>query len=310
LQVNQQASSPIANTFTLHRMNAAWTEGTSNSDGQSPGPGFGIEATVNDATWNLRQVTAIGAPPTGNAWTNPGADGDYNDAISGSAFIGSIGSFVFSGAGLGADVQSWISSPSSNFGWILRGDESYDPFVSSNKAAKRFSSRQNTSTSQRPKLAIDWGTAPAATQRETWLSTYFPTQPVGFFLADEGDFDGDGISNQIEYAYAFNPTTKQSASDGLVATSSSNGSGTDHNITFRRDPRATDLTYELQASTDLMLWTTIVISTAGGTPTGSGYVSEATVVGESPIKLVSAKQVLTSPNDKQSFVRLKVTRTP
>jgi hypothetical protein len=37
-----------------------------------------------------------------------------------------------------ADVQLWVNSPESNFGWILLGPQ--DPFV---KSAKRFSSRES-----------------------------------------------------------------------------------------------------------------------------------------------------------------------
>ncbi len=310
LQMTKQAQTgAISNTFTLHKMNAQWLEGTSNSDGQSPGPGFGIQATVNDATWNFRKITSVGPPLAGTAWTSPGADGDYVDAISGSVFITTTGAWQFTGAGLAADVQSWVTTPSTNFGWILRGDESYDDTNALNKAAKQFASRQYGTSSQRPKLAIDWGTPPAATRRETWLSTYFPTQPIGFYLGDDDDAEGDGIDNLIEYAYAFSPLAKN-ASDGLTASSTSNGSGTDHNFTFRRDPRATDLTYELQVSTDMVGWTTIVTSTAGATPTGAGFVSEADAVGEAPVKVVTARQVLAAGADTRDFVRLKITRAP
>ena len=38
-----------------------------------------------------------------------------------------------------ADVQRWLDDPSSNFGWLLLGNES------TNRTAKRFDGRQNVS---------------------------------------------------------------------------------------------------------------------------------------------------------------------
>ena len=311
LYVNKVPPATITNTFSLKKMNLQWLEGASNSDAQSPGPGFGIEAAINDATWNFNKVTSVGSPPSGISWSNPGGDGDYVDAVSGSVLINGVGAYTFTGAGLASDVQNWVSAPATNFGWMLFGDETLpDTPPVSTLAAKRFSSRQISTTSQRPKLIIDWGTAPAISRRETWLSTYYPTQPTGFYLGDDDDADGDGYSNMVEYAFAFSPVTTNAPATGLIAEPTSNVGGTDHNVSFRRDPRATDLTYELQSSTDLLTWTTIVTSTAGATPTGAGFVSEATISGESPMKLVSAKQALAAGLDSKSFVRLKLTRAP
>jgi hypothetical protein len=198
-----------------------------------------------------------------------------------------------------SDVRNWILNPNNNFGWLLKGDET------ALKTAKRFDSRESANLP--PSLSVTY-TGP--TGRDAWLATYFPTQPTGFWLDDDGDNDGDGVVNLLEYAYGFSPLSNNSTSDGLAAGVVVGVAGADHNITFRRDPRATDLTYDLQASTDLVSWTTIVTSVAGATPTGSGFVSESTVVSEAPIQLVSAKQVLPAGNDTRNFVRLQVTRQP
>jgi spore coat protein A, manganese oxidase len=55
------------------------------------------------------------------------------------------------------DVQDWVDAPASNFGWLLRGDESVT------RTAKRFNAREDASSSgsRRPKLAISF-TPPAA----------------------------------------------------------------------------------------------------------------------------------------------------
>ena len=67
--------------------------------------------------------------------------------------------------------------------------------------------------------------------------------------------------------------------DGLTANYNGLASGNPVIVTFRRDQLATDLTYELQASSDLTTWTTLAQSVGGATPTGTGYVSEAVISG-------------------------------
>ena len=49
-----------------------------------------------------------------------------------------------------ADVQSWLDSPATNFGWILRGDES------SAGDARRVDSRENLTAANRPTLTITY----------------------------------------------------------------------------------------------------------------------------------------------------------
>ena len=80
-----------------------------------------------------------------------------------------------------------------------------------------------------------------------------------------------------------------------------------YTTTFLCDPRAVDLTYQLQSSSDLVNWTTIVQVTGGGTPTGAAYVSETTQAGAAPVQIVTAVETL--PAAVKHFVRLLVTRT-
>ncbi len=62
------------------------------------------------------------------------------------------GSITITSASLAADVQGWLDSPSSNYGWLLRAQDEA-------AAAARFSSREGTSP---PSLRITY-TAPAGT---------------------------------------------------------------------------------------------------------------------------------------------------
>jgi hypothetical protein len=56
---------------------------------------------------------------------------------------------------MAADVQDWLDSPASNFGWILIGDEA-TPF-----SAKRYASSDNPVVEDRPTLTVDYTAAPA-----------------------------------------------------------------------------------------------------------------------------------------------------
>ncbi len=79
-------------------------------------------------------------------------------------------------------------------------------------------------------------------------------------------------------------------------------------IAFRRDPRATDLSYALEVSPDLTNWSEVVTSVAGATPTGSAFVSE----GEDPENSETLRVIAEVPIDLESepkrFFRLSVRR--
>ena len=86
---------------------------------------------------------------------------------------------------------------------------------------------------------------------QTWRTTFFPDFKTGQYLDPEGDSYGDGIGNQIEYAYGFSPHAANSvAQTGFSASRNSS----DFTLTFRRDPAATDLVYNLQTSPDLVTY--------------------------------------------------------
>ena len=175
-------------------------------------------------------------------------------------------------------------------------------FLRSQDALDYFDSKDVGGTP--PALSITYASAPAPTHFETWLTTYFPANYVGQFVDPAGDNDGDGIANLIEYAYGFSPVSADPANSGLQVSSAAVGTDTVVTIVFRRDPLATDLTYELQTSSDLVAWSTIATSIAGAVPSGSGFVSES----GSPISLVTAQETLPAPAIR--FVRLRVTRAP
>lgn len=281
--------------MTLHKLTASWGEGTSNA-GQ-PG-GAGTTPATGDATWTHRFHNTT-------LWGTPG--GDFVSTASSTYTIGSELSDpypVWTGSGLLQDVINWVASPASNFGWLLIGDE-VQTF-----SAQRFSSRESTTANDRPRLTVSYASAPVPSHFEDWLTTYFPEEPVGFYLDGEGDLDSDGISNLHEYAYGLDPLTPDEEG-GLTETAEpGTGDSTFHTLTFRRDSAATDLIYELQTSADLVTWTTIATSTAGTSALGSNggfVVSDAALSGT--VKLVTVRETLSTALKTRRFVRLHVQRS-
>ncbi len=115
-----------SNPVELHRLSADWGEGTAGGDVDSVHfSGGGFDAGPGDATWNERSFGST-------AWTNPGADDDFNTAASAIASIGvpnpdqtnPTAYNWLSTPALVSDVQDWLDNSATNFGWILiNGDE-------------------------------------------------------------------------------------------------------------------------------------------------------------------------------------------
>jgi len=135
-------------TMTLRPLTRNWGEGSANcADGK------GVTANAGDATWLSAQHQQV-------AWTTAG--GDFG-ATSASASVGrqngSVGtwnSITGGNSAMRTDVQGWLDSPATNFGWILVGNET-DP-----KSARQFASRESGTTASRPTLVVQFA-PPAGT---------------------------------------------------------------------------------------------------------------------------------------------------
>jgi spore coat protein A len=124
---------------TVHRLQADWGEGTSDDTGNESD---GTAATTNDATWLHRFYNTL-------LWTSPG--GDFAAVPSAAQSVNAAGVFhEWSSAALTADVQGWLSAGATNFGWIVRGDET----TASN--TKRFDSRQSGTVANAPRLVVTY----------------------------------------------------------------------------------------------------------------------------------------------------------
>lgn len=141
---------PNADTTVVevHRVLADWGEGGSSSSG-----GGGAPADTLDATWlHTFYPDAF--------WATPG--GDFDPAVHAAAAVPGTGTFVWSDPALAADVQVWIDDPSTDFGWVLTGDEGTP------SSARRIDSRESTDPLTRPVLVVQYQAGPGAVERTSW----------------------------------------------------------------------------------------------------------------------------------------------
>ncbi len=125
---------------SLHRALADWGEGLSSAPGQE---GSGGVAMTGDATWLHTFYNS-------SFWTTVG--GDYDATVSATQAVGFNGQYVWgSTAGMVGDIQSWLDTPATNFGWLIRHDDEVAPAT-----AKRFGSRTHFDSGSRPALEIDY----------------------------------------------------------------------------------------------------------------------------------------------------------
>jgi hypothetical protein len=142
--INQAGASAV----NVHRMLPGWTEGTGNGFARGSAAGFGRSALAGEPTWNRR------ASP-GTMWTAPGglAGTDFQAAATATAAPASS-SLTFSSAGLTADVQLFVSNPTTNSGWLFKHS------VEGSGGARRISTREDTLNA--PKLLVNYTVATPA----------------------------------------------------------------------------------------------------------------------------------------------------
>jgi hypothetical protein len=155
--LSRSGPSSAAVDISLSKALRDWGEGASNAG--SPG-GAGAQAETGDATWihNFYDTSF---------WTTPG--GDFSPMLSATTPVSTVNAtYTWSGSGLLADVQSWVSNRANNFGWIIRADE-----IDAG-SAKRLNSRENSSNP--PRLTVTYQLSCA-----TPTPTATPTSTPGTF---------------------------------------------------------------------------------------------------------------------------------
>jgi hypothetical protein len=140
------SATPSGSMFGFHRVLRDWGEGEKGAANM-----IGEVAGQGEASWNNRF-----APD--QPWGTPGgqADADYVGAFSATNFVDDLGTYTFTSMQLAADVQRWVSNPSTNFGWIFITQSEGTPYT-----ARRFASREDTTSP--PVLIINYTVASLAT---------------------------------------------------------------------------------------------------------------------------------------------------
>ncbi len=144
---------------------------------------------------------------------------------------------------------------------------------------------------------------------DTWKLTYFGTNANNPAIAgDSAVPEHDGIANLMAYAYAFNPT--------VVNTNPFTASlaGKQFQLHFPRNTSASDVTFIVQASTNLITWSNLMTYTAASgwvTNMAGTTLTESATNGVPPNQYVN--ETVTSStnvtvNARDQFLRLEVHR--
>ena len=146
LSLNVLSAPQVGSTFDLFRSLVAWNEGSGTGN-------LGSAANAGESTWNARLYASTNPTLWGAAGGLAGTD--YASASSGATAVGtSAGTYSWTGSGLVADVQSWLDSPASNFGWFLISEAESTAFT-----AAQIGSRE-AGAGQTPTLTIQFTPVP------------------------------------------------------------------------------------------------------------------------------------------------------
>jgi hypothetical protein len=163
LTVIQSANSTLTpHNFTLHKVLSNWGEGS------SIGRGTGAAATTGDATWQYTFYSTTN-------WTTNG--GDFVSTASATAAGVKEELIIWSSPQMLSDVNAWISNASTNFGWLIKGEEAIMG------SAKAFVSREGLNVY--PKTLTIYYTLPAVESayinevnpKKQWVEIYNPDKP-------------------------------------------------------------------------------------------------------------------------------------
>jgi hypothetical protein len=163
----------------------------------------------------------------------------------------------------------------------------------------------NITTDASLKDVAIWVVDETMTNWTAWQSTNFTSGEISNGVAaDMADFDGDGLSNLMEYALGTPP--KQANAHGLPApVVDANGY---LKMVFSRDASKPDVTYTVESCSDLSNagnWS-ILAQSAGGAPTVNNGAFGVSETGNGNVKTVTVFDSRLSSGLAKRFMRLKV----
>jgi hypothetical protein len=129
------------------------------------------------------------------------------------------------------------------------------------------------------------GSQPPPAPYDTWAQSY------GLVQAEDGDDDGDGTSNFLEYALRGNPTNSSSGAQVEFKAAGTNGF---EYIYVRRTTANSGLTYRLETSTNLVY----------GVWTNSGYTTLPTAVLDADFEILTNR--ISTADGTGKFIRLRI----
>jgi uncharacterized repeat protein (TIGR01451 family) len=193
-------------TIALHSLLANWGEGASVS---GMGGATGAPATPGDATW-------FHGFYSGTLWATPG--GDFTLATSAATQVGAIGFYQWTGSQMVTDVQGWVNNPSTNFGWLLQGNESVSG------SAKRFDSRETTTPANRPTLIVTYLPPGLTLTKQVSNANPIPGQVVTYTIvvsySGQGAATGARVSDTLPSGITFaGPVTLNPSGAGIPGNS-------------------------------------------------------------------------------------------
>lgn len=168
LNVDQAGGSASSEVYTLHPLTSNWGEGTSIGTGTGGAPVF------PDATW---ADGTLGTP-----WTSAG--GDYSASVANTTLTAALGNYSWSSAAMVTNVQNWLNTPATNFGWILLGDES------ATCTARRFGSAE---VGVSPVLSVTYSCATPPTATCQNLVAYLGSN--GQYTLSPADLSDGSVAN-------------------------------------------------------------------------------------------------------------------
>jgi predicted esterase len=181
-------------------------------------------------------------------------------------------------------------------------DRTYNVVVADGELNIGFSGNSPTGATPKINAIVVRKSVAPATGYAAWTSEQTLN---GAEALPEADPDEDRFSNLAEYFLGTNP--KQSSLAGTPTADLWTSDGERYlTIAFQRKVEATDVSVEVERSTDLVHWSTVG-TIVNGVPSGEGFLSET---GTGSLRLMQFRDPVPLGTTTSGYLRLKITKTP